>query len=103
MTKTGFQTYDAQYQSPYSVFETIKEQTYLEVFEDRHGTFHIRFPRYNYILIDHEIKFQNQISASVSRTDSGNMNVVQAKWMMDLVGAMNAVPSRVYVDPIAVF
>ena len=103
MTKTGFQTYDAQYQSPYSVFETIKQSTYLEVFEDRLGTFHLRFPRYNYSIVDHEIPYRNQISATVNRNDSGNMNVVQAKWMVDLVGAMNAVPSRVYADPISIF
>lgn len=103
MTKTGFQVFDASYQSPYSVMETIRSQTYLEVFEDRQGTFHIRFPRYNYIMVDHELPFENMISVGINRTDSGNMNVVQAKFMMDFVGALNAVPSRVYVDPISVF
>lgn len=100
--KSGMSLWDSSYQSPWELFQTIKSVCFLEIFEDRTGAFHFRFPRYNKCSLDHFFNSEQIISASVNRADSNNFSVVKIRPQVESHGAM-PIYSDVYLDPLSIF
>lgn len=102
MIKESYQTYDASYVAPNEVFGEIRNKTYYEIFEDRCGTFHLRFPKYNSCLITHACTPENTISVSCTKEDSGIYNVTLTNNMMSYYGVIDGVAGNPFVDRLSI-
>ena len=98
MLKTNFELYESTYQSPMEVLQTIKDNAYMEIFEDRTGSFRFRFPKYNNAVIDVPLGFDSIVSISMNRSDSNNFSIIQTRFVADLIGGMKMIPPDVFVD-----
>ncbi len=98
MLKNNFELYDSTYMSPYDVLGVLRNNTYMEVFEDRTGAFHLRFPKYNNTQIDLPLNYLNVATINMQRSDSNNFSIVQTRFMADTLGAMRVVPPDVFLD-----
>lgn len=101
--KNNFELYDSTYECPWSIFQTTRDSAFLEIFEDRSGSFRFRFPRYNKCTLDHYFKFNDLISGTVTRSDSNNFSVVQVKPQIDIKGPWEGIMASVYLDPLSIF
>lgn len=98
LLKNNFELFESTYQSPAEVLDTIRTNTYMEIFEDRSGTFRFRFPKYNNQKLDSSLGPDVIGAISINRSDSNNFSIVQTRFMADLIGALRPVVPDVFID-----
>ena len=101
MLKDNFDLWDANYTSAASIFDIIRNETYLEVFEDRTGAFHLRFPRYNMATAKDLSGKWDTIAVSFTKDDSGVFNAVTSKLVSGYIGNLEH-PGSVYLDRVSI-
>ena len=99
--RKSFALYSGQYEPASGIFDTIKQTTYMEFFEDRTGEFHFRFPRYNTVNCMAYIDPDDVISASHEKSDSAIFTAEMAQLQAPFAGSLQ-VPPLLYVDKLSV-
>jgi len=102
MLRDSYSIFDASYMSPANVFQEIRQKTFYEIFEDRAGTMHMRFPRYNSRVVRHRCVPENTISASWVKDDSAVFNVTLSQNMMAYYGKMEGIAGNPYMDRLSI-
>lgn len=97
-----FANFDTSYISAEEVFQVLRDTTYMEMFEDRTGTFHFRFPRYNQAEVRHEIGLDQTMSSDFKRDDSAVYSCNVTQRMMPGGGGPDLIDGRVFVDKISI-
>ncbi len=100
--RDSFSVYNADYQSAEQIFETIRSTTFLEVFEDRTGGFHIRFPKYNSVDGMIDINPRDVQTVAHMRTDSAIFTSDVAQLVFPITGGNAIVDPKVYMDKLSI-
>lgn len=100
--RQAFSLYSGQYQSAMEIMDTIKSNTYMEIYEDRTGEFHFRFPRYNCINLMAYIDPKDVITATHDKDDSAIFTAETVQQVLPGYGSLVNVPPRVYIDKLSV-
>lgn len=100
--RDSFSVFNADYQSAEQIFETIRSTTFLEVFEDRTGGFHVRFPKYNSVDNMVDINPRDVQSVSHIRTDSAIFTSDVAQLVFPIMGQSQIVDPKVFMDKLSI-
>ena len=102
MTRDTYDIFDASYMSASDVFGEIRRNTFYEIFEDRAGAMHMRFPRYNSCLIRHRAIPETTLSTSWVKDDSAVFNTTLSQNMMAYYGKMDGIAGSPYMDRLSI-
>lgn len=100
--RSSFANYDSSYVSAGEVIDTIKDMTFMEMYEDKKGQFHFRFPRYNSAKTRHNLSLSRTLSAVVRRDDTAVFTACTAQRLIPFIGGNGMLDGRVFVDKFAV-
>lgn len=101
--RDSYQMFDSSYMSPLDIISEIRSKTFYEVFEDRSGAFHFRFPRYNDKSIRHQTNPIFVKSVSMRKDDSTAYNTVVAQPMMAWQNRIPGVAGNYYIDRLSFY
>lgn len=102
LARDSYEMFDSSYMSPWDIFGEVRNKTFYEIFEDRTGCFHFRFPRYNSTGIRHFLSPRNIFSATTIKDDSAVYNSTLAQPMMKWYGKLEGMSGSVSLDRLSI-
>lgn len=98
MIRSQFDLFWSNMTTPITVLQTLANNTFLEIFEDRNGILILRPPRYNTWIEGDVIKEQNFIEWTQSIDDSSLKSRSDYQWSIPALGVQNEFCGGYYQD-----
>ena len=98
MIRSHFDLFWSTMTTPISILQTLANNTFLEIFEDRNGILILRPPRYNTWIEDDIIEEKNFIEWTQSIDDSTLKSRSDYQWSIPAIGVQNEFCGGYYQD-----
>lgn len=98
MIRSQFDLFWSTMTTPISILQTLANNTFLEIFEDRNGILILRPPRYNVWIDDDVIEEDNFIEWNQSVDDSTLKSRSDYQWSIPAIGVQNEFCGGYYQD-----
>lgn len=98
MIRSQFDLFWSTMTTPISILQTLANNTFLEIFEDRNGILILRPPRYNVWIDDDVIEEDNFIEWNQSIDDSTLKSRSDYQWSIPAIGVQNEFCGGYYQD-----
>lgn len=98
MIRSQFDLFWSTMTTPISILQTLANNTFLEIFEDRNGILILRPPRYNVWIDDDVIEEDNFIEWTQSVDDSTLKSRSDYQWSIPAIGVQNEFCGGYYQD-----
>ncbi len=103
MLKDQFQLYNSVYDSPINIISNIRNNCFLDIFEDRTGCIIMQVPKFIKKYSKFFITHNDIVSSTISLKDSSNLNTIGVLLSQPVISTLNFVPPTYFIDPISVF